>query len=140
MGRVIGIDFGERRIGIAVSDETETISSVVSGIEVGSIKDCIDNVKAAAEEYKAKEIVVGLPINMDGSKGPSAEKAINFCEKLKQELSIPVLTYDERLTTKQGESILLSADMSRAKRKKKIDKLAAQIMLQGYLDSKKKGD
>jgi len=74
---------------------------------------------------------------MDGSQGPAADKVLSFCSKLKNRIDIPVLTFDERLTTKQGEAIMIAADLSRQKRKKRIDTLAAQIILQAYLDFRK---
>ena len=136
MGRIIGLDLGEKRIGVAISDETATISTAIDTIILISVKDLIKKISEMAASYRADEVVIGLPLNMNGSKGPQADKAISFAEKLKKVVSCKVSTFDERLTTAQGEAILLSADMSRKKRKDNIDKLAAQIMLQAYLDYK----
>ena len=137
MGRIIGLDLGEKRVGIAVSDETATISNAVDTIIGLSAKDLIKRISEIALSYGAEEVVIGLPLNMNGSKGPQADKAISFAEKLQRSISCRVSTFDERLTTAQGEAILISADMSRKKRKQNIDRLAAQIMLQAYLDSRK---
>ena len=137
MGRIIGLDLGEKRVGIAVSDETATISNAVDTIIGLSAKDLIKRISEIALSYGAEEVVIGLPLNMNGSKGPQADKAISFAEKLQRSISCRVSTFDERLTTAQGEAILISADMSRKKRKQNIDRLAAQIMLQAYLDFRK---
>jgi len=137
VGRIIGLDLGEKRVGIAVSDETATISNAVDTIIGLSAKDLIKRISEIALSYGAEEVVIGLPLNMNGSKGPQADKAISFAEKLQRSISCRVSTFDERLTTAQGEAILISADMSRKKRKQNIDRLAAQIMLQAYLDSRK---
>ena len=136
MGRIIGLDLGEKRIGVAVSDETATISTAIDTIIPHSVKDLIESIREMRASYDAEEIVIGLPLNMNGSRGPQAYKAISFAEKLKKGISCKVSTFDERLTTAQGTAILISADMSRKKRKQNIDKLAAQIMLQAYLDYK----
>jgi len=137
VGRIIGIDFGQKRVGIAISDESETISSVVKSQKVSSVKDAVAKIAAFVDEKQAREVVVGLPLNMDGSKGPAAENVTRFCDKLSKQVSVPINTYDERLSTKQGESLMISADLSRKKRRENIDKLAAQIILQSYLDTKK---
>jgi putative holliday junction resolvase len=137
MGRIIGLDLGEQRIGVAISDETATISNAIDTIKVTGIRGSINRICEIAALNAAEEIVIGLPLNMNGTKGPQAEKAISFAEKLKKKISCKVSTFDERLTTSQGEAILVSADMSRKKRRQSIDRLAAQIMLQAYLDRRK---
>jgi putative Holliday junction resolvase len=135
--RVIGLDLGEKRIGVAASDETMTISCAVDTIKVVSINDSVKKVCDLAEAYRAEEIIIGLPFNMNGTRGPQADKAEKFAQKIRRRACCKVLTFDERLTTSQGEAILISADMSRKKRRMNIDKLAAQIMLQAYLDCRK---
>lgn len=137
MGRIIGLDLGEKRIGVAISDETATISNAIDTIKVTGIRDSINRISEIAGLHAAEEIVIGLPLNMNGTKGPQAERAISFAEKLEKKVSCKISTFDERLTTAQGEAILISADMSRKKRRQNIDKLAAQIMLQAYLDRRK---
>lgn len=135
MPRILGLDIGEKRIGIAISDETKTIARGLETIDAAS--GVLKRIEEIVSSNDVKEVVVGLPLKMDGSIGPAAEKVLRFSEKLKKRLSVAVSTFDERLTTKQGELILLAADMSRKKRKTKIDKIAAQIMLQTYIDFNK---
>ncbi len=134
MARIIGLDLGQKRIGVAVSDETKTISTAIDTLLVSSIKDSVKKIKEMVIAYAADEIVIGLPLNMNGSMGPQADKVIAFANKLGESVSCKISTFDERLTTAQGEAILISADMSRKKRKQSIDRLAAQIILQAYLD------
>jgi len=137
MARTIGLDIGHKRIGVAISDETGSLATGIETLSVKSVAATIDSVKGIVSRYDAEVVVVGLPLNMDGTIGPSAEKVLALCKKMEKGLAVAVLTFDERLTTKQGEVLLLQADMSRKKRKQKIDKIAAQIMLQSYLDSRK---
>jgi putative holliday junction resolvase len=137
VARIVGLDLGEKRIGIAISDETATISTAKDTIAVLNINDTIKKISDIVLFNNAEEVVIGLPLNMDGTKGPQAEKALTFAERLKRHVACKVSTFDERLTTAQGEAILISADMSRKKRRQNIDKLAAQIMLQAYLDGRK---
>lgn len=137
MARIIGLDLGTKRIGVAISDESKTISFAEETINVTSIKASLNYIVALVERYGADKVIIGLPLNMNGTKGPQAEKALDFADRLQRRVKAGVLTFDERLTTSQGEQILIAADMSREKRKKHIDKLAAQIILQAYLDCSK---
>ncbi len=137
MARIIGLDLGTKRIGVAISDESQTISFAEETINVTSIKASLNYIVALVERYGADKVIIGLPLNMNGTKGPQAEKALDFADRLQRRVKAGVLTFDERLTTSQGEQILIAADMSREKRKKHIDKLAAQIILQAYLDCSK---
>ncbi len=134
MGRIIGLDLGTKRIGVAISDESQAISFAAETINVIGIKASLSHIAGLVKRYDADRVIIGLPLNMNGTKGAQAEKALNFAKRLQPKIQAEVLTFDERLTTSQGERILISADMSRKKRKKHIDKLAAQIMLQAYLD------
>ena len=126
---------GSKRIGIAISDELTITAQGLNTIESESEKDLISKLKDIIKSEGVKEVVIGLPLNMNGSTGPQAKNAIKFCGLLKEEISIPVKLWDERMTTMEVERIMIEADISRHKRKKKIDKLAAQVMLQSYLDS-----
>ncbi len=137
MARILGLDLGTKRIGVAVSDESQVISFTAETMNVTNIKASLSHITGLIKHYNADKVVIGLPLNMNGTKGPQAEKALDFAKRLQHRVSAEVLTFDERLTTSQGEQILISADMSREKRKKHIDKLAAQIMLQAYLDCSK---
>jgi len=132
--RVLALDAGEKRIGVAVSDPLGIIAQGVTVIARKDPETDLNEIKRIVEEYKADSVVIGMPINMDGTKGKSAEKVNEFVEVLKGRLSIPVYTYDERLSTKESEKFLISADVSRKKRKQVIDKMAAQLILESYLE------
>ncbi|MDQ0299808.1 putative Holliday junction resolvase [Salibacterium salarium] len=134
--RVLGLDVGMKRIGVAVSDQ---LRWTAQGVETIHIKgdDPIESFHRISElmkENEASEIVVGLPKNMNGTIGPRGEQCQMFADKLKEEFNVPVSMYDERLTTQAAERTLIEADMSRKKRKKVVDKMAAVMILQGYLD------
>lgn len=133
----MGIDYGEKTIGIAVSDAFGWTAQGIETIkrkEEDNLKESIERIKALVQEYNVEKIVLGLPKNMNNSLGFRAEKTLKFKEKLEKVLSIPIVLWDERLSTKAAENILLEADLSRKKRKV-IDKMAAVYILQGYLDS-----
>lgn len=132
--RILALDFGEKRIGVAVSDSLNIIAQSVGTIERKGIKNDLEKIGGLVKEYGAEKIIVGLPLNMDGTEGKSANRAIDFVSALKKEITVEVEMLDERLTTRQGERIFLEADMSRKNRKKNLDKIAAQLILQGYLD------
>ncbi|MEK6681272.1 MAG: Holliday junction resolvase RuvX [Nitrospirota bacterium] len=134
--RILGLDVGDKRIGIAVSDELCMCAHGVRTIERKGIKEDIRQIKEICEEYGVEEIIAGLPVNMDGTKGIMAGKVEDFISLLKKDILIPINTWDERLSTVQAERNLIEADMSRKKRKLVIDKIAAAIILQGYLDSR----
>ncbi|WP_027365590.1 Holliday junction resolvase RuvX [Desulfotruncus alcoholivorax] len=135
--RIMGIDLGEKRIGVAVSDELGwTAQGVKTLTNSGKINEVLEEIKQLAQEFGVERVVVGLPKNMNGTTGPQGEKAIDFADKISLHLGLPVETWDERLTSVAAERILVSADMSRAKRRKVIDKMAASIILQDYLNAK----
>lgn len=134
--RIMGLDVGDKTIGVAISDE---LKYTAQGIEVIRRKTTSDDFKRLAElinEYNVKEIVVGLPKNMNGTIGPRAELIKDFSKLLENELKLKVVFWDERLTTVAAERALIEADVSRKKRKLVIDKMAAMLILQGYLDLK----
>jgi putative holliday junction resolvase len=130
----MGLDYGEKRVGVAVSDPDGIIAMPYYVIEVTGEKALLAEIKKVCEATNAEAIVVGLPINMNGTAGPMAEKVGKFVEKLAELTDLPVEKWDERLTTSMAERSLLEADMSRAKRKKVRDMISAQIILQSYLD------
>ena len=133
--RIMGLDFGDKRIGVAVSDPTGLIAQGLAVLERGkSLKADLLRVRDLAEKNEVETIVIGLPRNMDGSLGPQAEKVRMFGQKLAGLLDLPVKYWDERLTTMAAEKLLIQADVSRARRRKVIDKMAASLILQGYLD------
>ena len=135
MSRILALDIGDRRIGVAVSDETSTISTGVDVIIREAIKRDIERIKDYAKSYEVGKIVVGLPLTMKGEKSIQTGKVERFIDRLKQSVNVPVVPFDERLSTAQSERLLISADVSRKKRKAVIDKVAAQIILQAYLDT-----
>lgn len=130
----MALDVGDKRIGIAVSDETNIISTAVDVIERKTLKQDIERIKDFTKEYKIGKIIVGLPLTMKGTKSIQTEKVNKFIDRLGEKINIPVIPFDERLSTAQGERLLIKADISRRKRKTLIDKVAAQIILQTYLD------
>lgn len=133
--RILGLDIGEKTIGVAVSDPLGFTAQGITTIQRQSKKKDVDELKKICEEYNVDTIVAGLPKNMNGTLGPSGEKILNFCDFIKENLNIPIKMWDERLTTVAAHRAMLEADLSRAKRKKIVDKVAATYILQGYLDS-----
>jgi len=134
--KIIGLDVGSKTIGVAVSDDMGWTAQGVSTIVRKGLGRDLEEIKKLVGQYGASEIVVGLPKNMDGTVGEQAEKALFLAEKINKNLTIPVTMWDERLSTKAATRTLLEADLSRKKRKKVIDKMAAVFILQGYLDSR----
>jgi len=136
--RIMGLDVGDKRIGIAISDLSGTIAQGLTTIKRSSNKKDFERIKQIINEYEVGMIIVGLPKNMNGTLGPQGQKVVRFVEHLKKAFSIPIILWDERLTTVEAERVLIEkADISRAKRKEVIDKLAAVLILQNYLDSQK---
>ncbi len=133
--RVMGLDIGTRRIGVAVSDEIGIIATGREVIPRKSNEFALGRIKEMLEEYNVLKIVVGLPVNMDATEGERADDSRRFAALLEENTGLSVELWDERLSTKEAEDMMIKADTSRAKRKKVIDKIAAQIILQGYLDS-----
>ncbi len=134
-GRVLGLDVGDRRIGVALSDALRISAQRLTLIErQGTTRD-IDTIAALVGEHAVVEVVVGLPLTLRGDVGEQAERVLGFVEALQQRLSCPVHVLDERLTTLQGERLLIAMDTSRRKRKGLIDQIAAQLILQSYLDA-----
>ena len=135
----MALDYGEVRIGIAISD---LMGIVANGVETytrtKNVDIDIEHIAKLIAERNVKLLVVGLPLNMDGSEGERVQATKAFVDKLLEKVNIKVDYIDERLTSVSAEDILLSADVSRSKRKKVIDKLAATIILQNYLDSNKR--
>jgi len=133
MSRVLGIDFGTKRLGLAISDARRTLASPLTVYHRKDLQSDLQFLSDLISQYQISEIVLGLPINMDGSLGEKAHQVLEFKRILEEHVKIPVLTFDERLTTAEAERVLLQADLSRRKRKAKRDVLAAVLILQGYL-------
>ena len=134
-GRILGLDPGERRLGFALSDPTAFLATPLRVETLEQPNQAANVVTRVCEEIKPVMLVVGLPVNMDGSRGPAAQKVLQLVETLRGRLAIPVETWDERLSTKSAHDVLIEAGTRRDRRKQVVDKLAAQIMLQNYLDA-----
>ena len=133
----MGLDVGSKTVGVAVSDERGWTAQGIETISIDEEKGKFgyDRVAEIAEQYQVEKIVVGFPKNMNNTIGPRGEASKAYAEHLKEQLGLPVVMWDERLTTMAAERVLLEADVSRKKRKKVIDKMAASMILQGFLDS-----
>jgi putative pre-16S rRNA nuclease len=134
--RLLGLDVGDRRIGVALSDPLGWTASPLASLERLSWKKDLSRIRALLEEHRIAEVVVGLPIRMDGTSGERAEKTLEFVRRLQATTPVPVVTWDERLTTREAERRMLEDDVRREKRKSVIDGIAACLILQGYLDSR----
>jgi len=134
--RVIGLDLGDKTLGIASSDTSQTIASAYQTIRFqnNDFDEALRKLKEVVLELNPEKIILGLPKNMNGSIGFQAQKVLDFKSKIEKEIKIEVVLIDERLTSKMAESVMISASMSRKKRKSKIDKIAATLILQSYLD------
>ena len=132
--RIMGLDIGERRIGVALSDSLRIIAGALTVVERVTDDAALKQIIDLARENEAERIVVGMPRSMDGSLGKQAQAVQSFVDLLKERTDIPVVTWDERLSTVAAERTLLETGMKREKRKKHRDSLAAAIILQGYLD------
>jgi putative Holliday junction resolvase len=132
--RILALDHGTKRIGVAVSDETKTIAQPLEYILAEPFADFLERLKKILAEKEIDLIILGLPRNMDGSYGPAAQKVETFAAALKTVITIPIKLLDERLTSKMANRILIQGNVRRDKRKEKVDKMAAAILLQSYLD------
>lgn len=134
--RIMGLDIGTKTIGVAISDEMGVIAQPLKTLHRATAEEDIEAIKELVGEWEISEVVVGLPIRTDGQLGQSAATVLEFVEKLKSTLAQPIHTWDERFSTAAVTKALLAADVSRAKRKKVVDQLAAAYILQGFLDSR----
>jgi len=137
--RILALDHGTKRIGVAVSDETRTIAQPLEFIPAEPFADFLARLKQLLVEKEIGLILVGLPRNMDGSYGPAALKVQTFVAALKDAIAVPIKTWDERLTSSQANKILIQGNVRRDKRKEKVDKMAAAILLQSYLEERRTG-
>jgi putative Holliday junction resolvase len=134
--RILALDHGTKRIGVAVSDETKTIAQPLEYIPAEPFADFLARLRQLLGEKEISLVLVGLPRNMDGSYGPAAQKVEAFVAALRGAITVPIQTWDERLTSVQADRILIQGKVRRDKRKEKVDKMAAAILLQSYLDGK----
>ncbi|MBL7069154.1 MAG: Holliday junction resolvase RuvX [Candidatus Omnitrophica bacterium] len=132
--RILGLDLGEKRIGVAISDALRITAQGLDTID----RDDRPLLAKIIKDNDVSEIVVGLPLNMNGTKGEKAEDAALFADMIKREFSMPVELWDERLSSVSAEKEMIRGDLSRKKRKRLSDKIAAQLILQNYLDSRVK--
>ena len=132
--RIMSLDVGSRTIGIACSDALLMTAQGIETIRRTSLEKDFNRLQELIAEYEVHELVVGMPKNMNGTKGERAEKTEEFVEKMKEVIDLPVTYWDERLSTVMAERQLIAADVSRKKRKSVLDKMAAVVILQGYLD------
>jgi len=137
--RILGLDVGTKRIGVSLSDGLLITAQGLDTVYRQDLKSDLEVICNIVRTNDVTEIVAGLPLNMNGTYSLKTKEVVAFIDRLAEVAGVPVKTWDERLTTVQAERALLEADISRAKRRRAVDKLAAQMILQSYLDSRKKG-
>lgn len=133
--RIMALDPGTKRIGVALSDEMGWIAQPLETFERRSEEADVAHIRQLVERHAVRQVVMGLPLRLDGRAGPEAERIKRFIEKLEAALPVPVVAWDERLTTRSAEDLLIGANVSRRKRKGTVDRVAAAILLQSYLES-----
>ena len=138
--RILAIDYGEKRIGLAVSDEMGITARGISVIERTSKRADLDAIAAAVSEYVAGEIVVGYPLRLDGSAGIQCGKVDRFIASLGELISVPVIAWDETLSTKEAEGLMREAGVKRKKKRGMVDRIAAAVILQDYLNKKARNE
>jgi putative Holliday junction resolvase len=136
--RIMGLDVGERKIGISLSDPTFSIALAHKVYRRSSMKEDLEEFKKIVENYDIKEIVIGLPKNLNGTIGKKAKEIMNFSEEIEKYTLIPIVLWDERFSTNEAHRILEMAQIKHKKRRPLLDMMASQIILQGYLDAHKK--
>ena len=134
--RILGLDFGERRIGVALSDPSAIIAQPLAVIERRGLAEDIGSIKALISQHGVESVVMGLPLTLKGERGPQAQRALAFGNELKRATQVAIEWMDERFTTAQGSRALSEAGENGRQQKKRIDQVAAQLILQSYLDSK----
>jgi len=134
VGTILGFDFGEKRIGVAIADEGMKIATPHTVLNVKSRQKTLEEIRGLIREYSASKVVVGLPKTLKNEIGPAAKKVIDQVDWLKQQIPCEWVLWDERFSTREVERILLEADLSRQRRKEVRDQLSAQRILQGYID------
>ncbi|MEP6664526.1 MAG: Holliday junction resolvase RuvX [Verrucomicrobiota bacterium] len=133
--RILALDHGTKRVGVALSDEMQMIAQPLEFILAEPFAAFLLRLKEIIREKEVEQILVGLPRNMDGSYGPAAAKVQEFVAVLKETITIPIKLWDERLTSTQANRYLIQAEVRRDQRREKVDKTAAAILLQSYLDN-----
>ncbi len=133
--RIMGLDIGTKRVGVALSDQLAIAANAKGVFEYRREEELIEKIKERIEGFEVGLVVMGLPVNMNGTTGEAAKRILQLADTLRKKLTVPVDVFDERLSTVMAENFLKEADLSRKKRKKAIDTSSAQIILQGYLDA-----
>ena len=133
--RILSLDVGKKKIGIAITDALGITAQGLETLVRENKKTDFERIKKIIHDMNVSKIIVGLPLNMDGTAGVMAKEIYNFVDKLKEGTDVPVQVWDERLTTMEAERVLLQADLSRKKRKRLDDRVAAQLILQSYLSA-----
>lgn len=134
--RVLALDYGTKRIGVALSDELGWTAQPLETFERRTLDRDVAHVASLVQAHAVREVVLGFPLQLDGREGPAIQAMRNFAAHLEQGLAVPLVLWDERLTTKAAEDLLIAADVSRKKRKGAVDRVAAAILLQSYLASR----
>ena len=132
---ILSIDYGERRIGFAIGNSNRKIATPLSVIQNVSLDSVIENINQVVKNYEIDSIIIGIPLNEDSTESMQATRVRDFCSKIKKKINLPIMGIDERFTSVNSEKLLLDLDMSRKKRKKYIDSIAATIILQSYFEN-----
>ena len=135
MLRILALDHGTKRIGVAISDDLKMLAHPLEFIRAESMPAFVERLRAILAEKPCELILVGMPRNMDGSFGPAAEKVREFIAKLQPQVTLPIKTWDERLTSTQANRMMIEGNVRRDQRKLKVDAMAAAVLLQSYLDA-----
>lgn len=140
--RIMGLDFGSKTVGVAISDAMLTIAQpleIIRRKEANKLRKTLTRIEELIVEYEVEEIVLGLPLNMNDTEGERVALTREFQEKLERRTGLPVHTWDERLTTVEADNAMMEAGIRRENRKEYVDKIAAALILQGYLENRKNG-
>ena len=132
---ILSIDYGERRIGFAIGNSNRKIATPLSVIHNVSLDSVIENINQVVKNYEIDSIIIGIPLNEDSTESMQATRVRDFCSKIKKKINLTIMGIDERFTSVNSEKLLLDLDMSRKKRKKYIDSIAATIILQSYFEN-----
>jgi putative Holliday junction resolvase len=132
--RILGIDYGSKRLGLAMCDELGLTAQALTTITRKNRERDLKEIETVIKQYNVEKIVVGYPLRLDGTEGIQCEKVNRFVDILESRFSLPIVKWDETLSTKEAEQILIEANINRKKRKDVVDKIAAAIILQDYLD------
>jgi putative Holliday junction resolvase len=132
--RILGIDYGSKRLGLAMCDELGLTAQALTTITRKNRERDLKEIETVIKQYNVEKIIVGYPLRLDGTEGIQCEKVNRFVDILESRFSLPIVKWDETLSTKEAEQILIEANINRKKRKDVVDKIAAAIILQDYLD------